>query len=95
MDRLDHLWTNKGAACDDTLERDHMAKVRGAESPRANVVITKGTVKTDAESFALNVVLVDIMYLLYDSKECVLERGKKLYGLLEETVRIVASSIVA
>jgi hypothetical protein len=70
-----------------------MAKVRGAEGPRANVVITKGTVKTDAESFALNVVLVDIVYLLYNSKECVVKRGKKLYGLLEEVVRIVASIV--
>jgi len=93
MDRLDHLWTNKGAACDDTLERDHMAKVRGAEGPRANVVIAKGTVKTDAESFAFNVVLVDIMNLLYDGKKCVVKSGKKLYGLLEEAVRKVASIV--
>ena len=93
MDRLDHLRTNKGAACNDTLERDHMAKVRGAEGPRANVVIAKGTVKTDAESFAFNVVLVDIMYLLYDIKECVVKRGKKLYGMLEKAVRVVASIV--
>jgi hypothetical protein len=93
MDRFEHLWTNKGAACDDALERDHMAKVGGAESPRANVVITEGTIKTNAVSLALNVVLVGIVYLLYDIKKSVVESGKKFYGLLEEAIRIVASII--
>ena len=43
-----------------------MAKVRGSEGPRANVVIAKGAVKAKAISFAFDVVLVDIMYSLYD-----------------------------
>lgn len=93
MDRLEHLRTNKGAARDDTLERDHVAKVGGAEGPRANVVIAKGTMKTDAVSFAFDIMLVDIMYLLYDIEKCVVKSGKKLYGLLEQAVRKVASIV--
>jgi len=70
-----------------------MAKVRGSEGPRANVVITKGSVKTNAISLALDVVLVDIMYSLYDIEKSVVKSGKKIDGLLEETVRKVASIV--
>jgi hypothetical protein len=70
-----------------------MAKVRGSECPRANVVIAKGAVKTNAISLALDVVLVDIMYSLYDVNKSVVKSGKKIDGLLEETVRKVASIV--
>jgi hypothetical protein len=70
-----------------------VAKVGGSEGPRANVVIAKGTMKTDGVSFAFDIVLVDIMYLLYDIEKCVVKSGKKLYGLLEEAVRKVASIV--
>jgi hypothetical protein len=70
-----------------------MAKVRGSEGPRANVVIAKGAVKANAISLALDVVLVDIMYSLYDIKKSVVKSGKEIDGLLEETVRKVASIV--
>ena len=70
-----------------------MAKMGGAESPRANVVIAKGTVETNGVSFAFDVVLVDIVYLLYDIEKHVVESGKKLYGLFEEAVSEVASIV--
>jgi hypothetical protein len=70
-----------------------MAKVRGSEGPRANVVIAKGTDKANAISLALDVVLVDIMYSLYDINKSVVKSGKKIDGLLEETVRKVASIV--
>jgi hypothetical protein len=93
VDRLEHLWTDERAACDDTLEWDHMAKVRGSEGPRANVVIAKGAVKANAISLALDVVLVDIMYSLYDIKESIVKSGKKIDGFLEETVRKVTTIV--
>jgi hypothetical protein len=70
-----------------------MAKVRGSEGPRANVVIAKGAVEANAISLALDVVLVDIMYSLYDIKKSVVKSGKEIDGLLEETVRKVASIV--
>jgi hypothetical protein len=57
------------------------------------VVIAKGAVKADAISLALDVVLVDIMYSLYDIKKSVVKSGKKIDGLLEEAVRKVASIV--
>jgi hypothetical protein len=57
------------------------------------VVIAKGTDKADAISLALDVVLVDIMYLLYDGKEGVVKSGKKIDGLLEQAVCKVASIV--
>jgi len=70
-----------------------MAKVIGSESPGANVVIAKGAVKANAISLALDVVLVDIMYSLNDIKKSIVKSGKEVDGLLEETVRKVASIV--
>jgi hypothetical protein len=70
-----------------------MAKVIGSEGSGANVVIAKGAVKANAISLALDVVLVDVMYSLYDIKKSVIKSGKKIDGLLEETVRKVASIV--
>jgi hypothetical protein len=70
-----------------------MAKVRGSEGPRANVVIAKGAVEADAISLALDVVLVGIMYSLYDVEKSIVKSGKKIDGLLEEIVCEVASIV--
>jgi len=70
-----------------------MAKVRGSEGPRANVVIAKGAVEANGISLALDVMLVGVMYLLYDVEKSIVESGKKIDGLLEETVRKVASIV--
>jgi hypothetical protein len=70
-----------------------MSKVGGSEGPRANVVIAKGAVKANAISLALDVMLVDVMYLLYDGKKGVVKSGEEFHGLLEEAFRKVASIV--
>jgi len=70
-----------------------MAKVRGSKGSRTGVVIAEGAVKANAISLALDVVFVGIMYLLYDIEKSVVKCGKKIDGLLEESVRKVASIV--
>jgi hypothetical protein len=93
VDGLEHFGADEGAARDYALERDHMPEVGGSEGPGADVVIAKGAVEADAISLALDVVLVDIMYSLYDIKKSVVKSGKKIDGFLEETVRKVATIV--
>jgi hypothetical protein len=70
-----------------------MTEMGGAKGPRANVVIAKGTVEGNAVSFAFDVVLVDVVHLLYYIEKRVVKSGKKLYGLFEEAVGKVASIV--
>jgi len=68
-----------------------MAEVRGSERPRANMMIAKGAVERNTITLALDVMLVVLVYLLNNGNKCILKSGKEVYGLLEETVREVAS----
>jgi hypothetical protein len=82
MNRLEHLGTNKGAARDDALKGYHMANVRGSECARADMVIAKRTVEANAMSLAFNVMLVNVIYLLYDNKKCLVRAGRESTGCL-------------
>jgi len=68
-----------------------LAEVRGPERARAEVMIAKGAIESKTITFALDVMLVILMYLLYDGKKCLLKSGKEFYRLVEETVGKVAS----
>jgi len=45
--------------------------------PGADLVIATGTVKTDGTSLALDIMLIGIVYLLYDRTKCITVRERQ------------------